>query len=259
MQRRSLSVFFGLTFAFTWGLAILFLLFRTTLTAMLGDMAPPNPLFMFAVAGPTLMALVLTGATEGWSGLRILLSRAVRWRADLQCYVFVLLGIPLLGYCAALIGGSPKLELRSVYLLVPIALSHIVTDPGPLGEELGWRGYALPRLLARRSSLSASIILGLIWVTWHLPAFFIGGTPQSGLSLPAFLLSGIALSIIATWLYHRSQGGVLLSILLHWMANFSLNVLGAPLMPYSILLAAAALIVVVGTGPSRFLHPAPVV
>ena len=99
-------------------------------------------------------------------------------------------------------------------------------------------------MLARRTPLTASLILGVIWFVWHLPAFFISGTPQNGLALPAFFGSALSLSILATWLFLKTRGSVLPSIFLHLTANFSLNLLGAPLVWFSGLLAILALIVI---------------
>jgi uncharacterized protein len=248
MHQRSLRAFFVLTFTITWGIAALLLLFPIQMTAWFGAMSAYNPLFRLAVFAPTITAIVVTISTEGLTGLRPLLSRLVRWRFGLQWYLFLLVGIPILGLCAAILGnGTPTITLDSWYLFIPVLISQIYLDPGPLGEELGWRGYALPRLLERHNTLSASLRLGVIWFIWHLPAFLIGGSPQIGLSLPAFLLSALALSILATWLYNNTQGSVLPSVLLHLTANFALNVLDAPLILFSSLLGMTALIVVVAT------------
>jgi membrane protease YdiL (CAAX protease family) len=218
------------------------------MAALFGPMSTRNPLFFLAVCAPTLSAIVVTSSMEGWSGLKALLSRLVRWRFGIQWYLFVLIVIPFLGLCAAAWGGgTPAYGWAQWYLYIPALISQLYLDPGSLGEELGWRGYALPRLLVGRSALWASLILGLIWFVWHLPAFFVAGTPQTTLALPAFLLSALALSILATWLFNNTYGSVLPSILLHLTANFSLNMLGAPLMQFGLLLAITALMVVVVT------------
>jgi uncharacterized protein len=249
IMQRSLYAFFGLTFAITWGIGALFVLYPDRLTELFGVMSTRNPLFVLAVWAPALSALVLTAATEGVAGLRRLARGVAHWRVGLRWYLFVLLGIPVLGIGAALLGGTPPFpSVSHWYLIIPALLSAVLTDPGPLGEEPGWCGYALPRLLAERSAHFASVILGLIWGVWHIPAFLIGGTPQHGLSLPALLLGGVSLSILATWIYNNTRGSVLLTILLHLMANFSLNVIDAPLVQFSGLLAITALIVVVTAG-----------
>ena len=133
------------------------------------------------------------------------------------------------------------------YLYPPLLVSQVFLDPGALGEELGWRGFALPRLLERLSPVWASLGLGTIWFVWHLPAFFVAGTPQDALSLPAFGVSALSLSVLATWLFQNSGGSVLPSLLMHLTANFSLNYFDAPLVYFGTLLAIVAVIVVIGT------------
>ena len=91
----------------------------------------------------------------------------------------------------------------------------LLADTGPLGEEFGWRGFALPRLLQRPSALAAALILGVVWWAWHLPLFFISSMSQWELSIPVFLLNVLALSVIMTWLYRRTQGDLLL-MRLNW-------------------------------------------
>jgi membrane protease YdiL (CAAX protease family) len=248
MTQRSLLAFFGLVFAITWGIAVLLLLFPGLLTEWFGPVSVSNPLFVLAVCAPTISALILTAPREGLVDLRRLLGRLQPWGIGIHWYLFVLLVIPALGYLAAYLAGvAPRPAWDRWHLFIPLLLSHLLQDPGPLGEELGWRGYALPRLLIGRSPLAASTILGGVWFVWHLPAFFISGTPQIGLSLPAFLLSAIALSMIATWLYLHSNGGVLLSVLLHLAANYALRI-GAPMILFGGMLFIVAMLVVVAGG-----------
>jgi membrane protease YdiL (CAAX protease family) len=90
-----------------------------------------------------------------------------------------------------------------------------------VGEELGWRGYALPLLLEKRSAVSASLILGLIWGVWHLPTFVIPGTPQYGLPFAAFVLLTIEYSILMTWVFLHTHGSVLIATLFHGAINLS--------------------------------------
>jgi uncharacterized protein len=90
-----------------------------------------------------------------------------------------------------------------------------------VGEELGWRGYALPRLLAQRSALAASLILGVMWGAWHLPTFFVAGAPQYGLPFSAFVLLTMAYSVVIGWVYVHSRESVLIASLMHGAINLS--------------------------------------
>jgi len=90
---------------------------------------------------------------------------------------------------------------------------------GLLGEEIGWRGYALPRLTDRLGKAGASVLLGLVWAGWHLPVFFIPGMDQSGQSLPVYILQVTALSVAMAWLYWHTRGSLLLAVLMHTAIN----------------------------------------
>ena len=130
-----------------------------------------------------------------------------------------------------------------------------------VGEEIGWRGYALPRLLATRSMLSASLILGVLWGAWHLPTFFIPGLPQHSIPFSAFMLLTIAYSVLFTWMYVRTAGSVLIATLFHGSINFCQGFfLGGidPAREYWLLAFVwwvAALVVLVGTGTTFVRRP----
>jgi hypothetical protein len=86
-----------------------------------------------------------------------------------------------------------------------------------------------PRLLVRFNPFVASLILGAFWGVWHLPAFFISSMVQTGLSLPFFLFNALCLSILATWFFQNTAGSALITVMFHYMLNFSASVLGVPL------------------------------
>jgi len=115
---------------------------------------------------------------------------------------------------------------------------------GPLGEELGWHGFAFPRLLNRYSPLTASLIFGIIWGMWHLPAFFLSGLPQSNLGVPIFLVRAIFLAILGTWIFVRTGRNVPSMVLFHFMINVSLDLFGVPQLPLMVVTIAAAVLVV---------------
>jgi membrane protease YdiL (CAAX protease family) len=90
---------------------------------------------------------------------------------------------------------------------------------GQAGEEIGWRGYALPRLAAPFGLARASIMLGMIWACWHLPLFFLPQADTYGQSFPVYLLQVTALSVAIAWLYWRTNGSPLLTMLMHAAIN----------------------------------------
>jgi hypothetical protein len=253
--RRSLIMFFILTFAITWGIGAVFLLLPGNMPENTGPFSEGHPLYFPAVFSPTLSALLITWLDQGREGVDRLLSRLDHWRFGVWYYLFALLFIPALGFAAVMLSGEASgNELQRWYLFVPLVFSRFFLDPGPLGEELGWRGFALPRLLDLFGPLKASFILGIIWGVWHLPAFVLGGTSHQGDPVFAFLLGALAVSILSTWMYIQTGGSVLASVLLHLMINFSLVVIEAPLWIFDALLFAVAVVVIFFSGPRRFVR-----
>ena len=124
------------------------------------------------------------------------------------------------------------------------------------GEELGWRGYALPALLKRRSPLQASLVLGVLWGVWHLPTFLIIGTPQYGRPFAAFLLMTTAYSVLLSWAWLGTRGSVLIATVFHGSINLSQGFfLGGvdPATQYWLLAGVyvlAALVLVLRLGPT---------
>jgi membrane protease YdiL (CAAX protease family) len=251
MSKRPLLSFFVLTFAITWGLGACYALFPDRLVAWFGPISSANPLFYVAVYAPSLSALVVTAYVGGIGGLRELLSRVFRWRVGIRWYLTVFLGMPAIIVGSAVLtawlsGESFNFERGHRPLALYPVLMSLVLDPGPLGEELGWRGFALPRLLRKYTALTASIIVGLIWGLWHLPAFVISGLPQNQLSLPAFLIGCIALSVLMTWVFQHTNGSILFAILIHWLFNTDFLPRGTLPVLTAILTAAALAVVTVG-------------
>jgi hypothetical protein len=236
-------VFCLLTFAITWGLGACVIFFPEAFRALFGELAGFHPLYILAVAAPTIAATMLTLAWEGRSGLRGLWASLTRWRFGFQWYAFALLVIPVMGWLTSQVAGAdPKYDLSTPTLVAAALLNLLI---GPLGEELGWRGYALPRLLRRFNPCAASLILGAIWGLWHLPSFFVSSLVQADLSLPIFLVGALCLSIIATWLFQHTGGSVLITVVLHYAVNFSLSVLGAPFPAFTLVLLVLAIFVLV--------------
>jgi len=87
------------------------------------------------------------------------------------------------------------------------------------GEEIGWRGFALPRLTERFGLALSTLLLGVIWACWHLPLFFVKGASTFGQSFPLYLMQVTALSVAIGWLYWRTQGSLLLVMLMHAAVN----------------------------------------
>ncbi len=106
-------------------------------------------------------------------------------------------------------------------LLMPFYFLIAIVFWGPLGEEIGWRGYVQPGLRQKLKLFPTGIIVDAVWGLWHLPLFFIPGASQYGASFPGFLISDIALGVVFAWVYERTGGSLLLSCLFHAAWNFT--------------------------------------
>jgi len=173
-------------------------------------------LLFLASISPSLMAVILTGAHDGVTGLRRMLAQVVRWRARPVYYVVALAlptGLSLLAQAAPGLWGaaSPALFIPS-----PNPWAPTVSPPG---EELGWRGYALPRLQSSFQALGASLVLGAIWALWHAPQWLIPGARIT--LFPLFFVRIIAESVFLTWLYNNTGRSLLIVILAHVGMNLS--------------------------------------
>jgi membrane protease YdiL (CAAX protease family) len=241
---RPLRNYLWLAFGITWGVGGLALLAGDIRP---GGASPLHPLHYLAAFGPSIAGVVIAASTDGWAGVRRLLVRLIPSRSALLWYAVVVIGFPALNLAAARIVAPDFLARLPAWdrLLFLLPLTF-VTDTGPLGEEFGWRGFALPRLLQRGRPLAAALILGAIWWAWHLPTFFIPQLSQHQLSIPIFLVNSLALSVIMTWLYQRTRGDLLLMILIHVAANYC-GAIGVPFnAEVGTEVACAALIVACG-------------
>jgi membrane protease YdiL (CAAX protease family) len=259
VKARPLLSYFVMVFAITWGIAALSLFGHGLLPkAITHGPAMANPLFYLAVYAPAFSSLLLTAIFDGVAGLRKLAARFIPWRVGFQWYLLILVGYPvallIAGRIAGLFGASqghlPNWG-QFYYALIPA----LAADPGPLGEELGWRGFALPRMLERWKPLPATLILGLIWGVWHLPAFFIAGLPQSHLLFLALLLGTISISVIDTWIFLRTNGNLLPMILVHLVINHCGKLLGIPIATTGAV-GAVCVLAIVFAGGLRVPQPA---
>jgi len=233
LARHPLVFFFLIAFAGTWLVELLYVLsedgaglvpFRLPLLGIW------IPLSVFL--GPFLSAFIMTGVTEGRAGIGRLLRRMVLWRVGIRWYLFALIGIPvllvlsaivlLLGDLASFQGLSSTMALGYLLTFAPLFILG-----GPLGEEPGWRGFALPRLQSLHGPLLGSLILGPLWALWHLPLIFLPSwdTPTPMLNLGLFLISCTFSTITYTWVFNNTKGSVLMTMLVHTSNNATLALL----------------------------------
>ncbi len=196
-RRHPLAAFLVLTFAISWMFV---------------------PAGGFLPFGPLLAAMIVLPLAEGRSGLTDLGRRMIRWRVGAKWYVVAIalpLGATLVALGLNLALGAPVSGLDDLdpwYLLIAVFFLRLVNPlDGPMGEEPGWRGFALPRLQANRSPLMASLILGLIAAIWHLPLVFLPGEDLA----PIFLLGTVAITFVYTWIFNHTGGSVLMTLVAH--------------------------------------------
>lgn len=218
---RALLTFFSLTFALTW----LAWFAAARIAAGPGPGAPSaipvTPVLLLGVFAPAIVALALTARSGGRAAVLALLARIGRWRVGVRWYLFaagymvaVKLAVAIVHRIA--VGAWPRFGDTAWPILVIATITSVWAQAG---EEIGWRGYALPRMAARMRLGPASLLLGVIWALWHLPLFFILGGDTVGQSFPLYVLQLTALSVAMAWLYWRTSGSLLLVMLMHAAMN----------------------------------------
>jgi membrane protease YdiL (CAAX protease family) len=212
VSRHPLVSFFALAFALTW---LLFL-------PWMASGGEGIPWFTF---GPALAGFAIAAITDGWVGVRRVLAAIGRWRVAPIWYL-VAIGLPLALQLAALLinplfgAAPPNWSVVPPFGEIVAWVAIFLVFSGPLGEEPGWRGFALPKMLERQGALAASLLLGVLWAAWHLPLGLVGDLTVYG-SIHAVLAA-----VVFTWLWQNTRGSVLLAILMHASHQNSVRYLG---------------------------------
>ena len=228
----------------------------------------------FVLLGPSVTAVLLTALIIGRTGLRQLLIKQMTFRFGVRWYLCAFLLIPVVALIAVgvrTLFGGPDIEPDADYspssvlaAIVPILITTLIIS---LGEEFGWRGYALPRLQVRLNALQASLVLGFLWGFWHFPGFLAGtGVPQD-MPFYVVMLWVLPFTILITWVYNNSRS-LVAAIGMHTAANFSFNAF--PLIPemtgtgglatfwvFLVILWVATIAVVIVFGPTHLSRTQP--
>ena len=231
---------------------------------------------LFLGWGFVFASVIMTGLTLGRESVISLLKRFLRWRVGWKWYLVAFLLEPLLIVLgvfgnALVTGTAPDFsgiiayelfgEGATLWLFVlPFFLIDFITN----GEEIGWRGYVLPRLQAKYSALTSTLILGVIWGFWHLLKFLTHWNP---LSFAWFMVHVLAFAVTLTWLYNGTKGSLLLVTIMHAssntagiffpMANTGSSENMGAYIGYVLFEVLAAIIVVLVTGPARLSRTEP--
>lgn len=226
VKRYPLLAFFILAYFLSWVFTIP-MIARTQ-----GMITQPVPfsLHYLTAYGPMLAAIIITIICNGKAGVQELFGRIVKWRVGWSWILISTFSPLLLWLLAALAvyataGSIPDLKLFGQVSYLPylgICTWILWIFNSGMGEEIGWRGFALPRLQKKYSALKATLILAGCWIIWHFPFFFyLESYQEIGLAMfPVFAIGVAAGAIVFTWLYNSTQGSILMVILWHGSFNF---------------------------------------
>ena len=224
---------------------------------------PWSLVWFLQVFSPTFSALIVTWIIGGKPEVKRLLSGLTRWKVGFRCYfaaAFLFLG-PLVIALVYIALGNPISGLKPGETIFSLLGTLVFTVfSGPIAEELGWRGFALPRLQSKNNALVSSLILGGIWCCWHIPLFFVTGSSQQGIPFPIYLVLVVSVTIYITWLYNNTRGSLIITILAHFTFNltgFLTGPLGlmSPMVFYMTagpLLGLIVVAIIFGFGPRSF-------
>lgn len=227
VQRYPLPVFFVLAIGLAW----IFMISDALGSHGILPFRLPLPLMVVMGYMPTLAAVIVVGLTRGREGVGALFRKLLIARVGVGWYLFAIFAFAFVAVIAVLLyntfGSGPDLSILSANVpdlpgwqlalsIIPMFIVIGIVN----GEELAWRGYAIPQLQQKYNALTASIIMGLIWTAFHLPLFFtVTGSSQAEMSIVSFTISTVSLSILYTWILNNTRGSVLLAYLFHASAN----------------------------------------
>lgn len=190
---------------------------------------PPDSGLLGALRGytPALAAVVTAVIFRGRTGWAAIWRRLARWRVGPQLWALAVLGPLAAGVLVVLLvqllGHNVPFAPRAVppVKLVLIFFLFALVD-GPLGEEIGWRGFLLPTLLERRGPLTASLAVGVVWFFWHLPLYAATGRYEmTAAFFLGYLVNNVAFALVHTWFFLRSGGSALLAVAFHTAGNYA--------------------------------------
>jgi membrane protease YdiL (CAAX protease family) len=218
---KALLAFFSLTFGLGWGFWMVAMLAEK---GIMNSPIPPPILLLTGTFAPSASAFIVAFIQKRQADVRNLARQLLHWRVNPIWYGLVFLGptvvmLASIGLYIALGNNTPTFPPLIRWPLVLINFIVVFLLGGPVGEEFGWRGFALPHLQRKYSTLVSSCIVGSIWALWHLPLFFIKASPQYTIPFLAFFIQSIAISIIMAWIYNSTKGSLLLVMLLHATIN----------------------------------------
>ena len=218
IRRSPIVAYFVMVFGIEW-----------LLVFALSSLIPPMIALLIGSWLPNIVGVFITGMAGGRKGLAEMASKIVLWRISFKWYVMAALlplAIPFLSRWIYKLMGNPVPGVVPLDQIPFLLFVSIFT--GAMGEELGWRGTALPRLQARWNALISSLILGVLWGLYHLPSFLISGLPLQDAPLIPFMLGALGLTVFVSWTFNHTRGSLIAVFLYHFAFNFAINAAGIP-------------------------------
>lgn len=264
--RKPLGAYFVFSYVFFWLFLALFVVVLNTFH-LKPDTLPSWLIPLVTILGswmPTLAAVLVTGILEGHMGIGRLFRKFVHFKIPARWYLASLIPFGLafatVWIYQITIGGLFPESHPSLIFLIGLIVVNLLA--GPIGEEVGWRGFALPRLLKKYTPLKTGIILGVIWDFWHLPLWITSGYTSVNLLLYClyFSIGIISLSVLMTWIFCRTSNSLIPMVIAHFSFNIGLNLFGpqglglVPTLPLLGLMAALCIITVLIVWATGELH-----
>jgi membrane protease YdiL (CAAX protease family) len=248
--RYPIIAYFLSTFIISW-LGALLLISPKLLSGQPVDKMDGLLMFPVMIIGPCLVSILLTAVAEGRSGLKNLWRNTMKWKVNLKWYIIAFIIPPSLILLTLML---LKLFVSSAFTPNLFLIGILFGIPAGFFEEIGWTGYALPKLRLKRSIIKSGLILGFLWGLWHIPVIdFLGAaTPHGHYLIPfsaAFIAILVAMRLLMTWV-HSHTNSILLAQFMHVISTGSLVILGPPTLSpiqetswyalYAVLLLSAA-------------------
>lgn len=253
MKKHPLVWFYVLAFAISW------LGWLPTVAGSRAVSPFDSPAFQFLLIlpaiGPTLAAIIVTRESNGKAGVSLLLKPLLQWRVGILWWGIAILAPALLLVVGKIATQALGFVATSAPQVNPVAIAisafvmSVLSNPW---EEVGWRGFALPRLQKRHNALVATLVVGVLWGLWHLPLFFWIGNPMSNYPFSAWFISTVAVSFVYTWLYNSTNGSLLVVALFHVLGNaFGVIVSGVSIFALAVVYCVVAVLLVAVFGKSN--------
>jgi membrane protease YdiL (CAAX protease family) len=259
IQKHQLISFFVLAYLIMFGVLFSFIYLYPN-----QSIQPWSLVWFLSIFSPSFSAFIVSWIIGGRPELNNLLSGFSRWKVGFRWYfaaAFLFLG-PLVIALVYIALGNKISGLQPGQTFFSMVTTIVFTlFSGPIAEEMGWRGFALPRLQSKHNALVSSLILGVIWSCWHLPLFFVTGATQMSIPFPIYLVLVITITVYLTWLYNNTRGSLIITILAHFTYNLSSTLIAGavslmPAMTFYMTAGPLLFLVVVGVviyfGPRYF-------